>query len=78
MPNNTQPGQNPADQDQGQDQDQDQVQADNLLSQPDPDVGAVAEEVSLDQQSDSVRRVGQLPKDAEAAVGDSLKTDKPA
>lgn len=58
--------------------DQDKVQADNLLSQPNLEVGAVAEEVSLDQQSDSARRVGQLPKDAEAAVGESLKSNKPA
>ena len=58
--------------------DKKQVQADNMLSQPDPDTEAVAEEVSLDQQSADARRVGQLPKDAEQAVGESLKSDKPA
>ncbi len=57
---------------------EDQVQADNLLSQPDPDTEAVAEEVSLDQQSGDARRVGQLPREAEQAVADSLKPDKPA
>lgn len=56
----------------------DKVQADNLLSQPDPDTEAVAEEVSLDQQSGDARRVGQLPKEAEQALGESLKNDKPA
>ena len=54
----------------------DQVQADNMLSQPDPDTEAVAEEVSLDMQSDSARRVGQMPQEAEQAVAESLKTDK--
>ena len=56
----------------------DQVQADNMLSQPDPDTEAVAEEVSLDMQSDEARRVGQMPPEAERAVGESLKSDKPA
>lgn len=61
---------------------QDQVQADNLLSQPDPDAlsdsEGVAEEVSLDQQSGAARRVGQLPQEAEQAVGESLKQDRPS
>lgn len=52
----------------------DQVQADSLLSQPEPDSEAVAEEISLDQQADGARRVGQLPKDTDAAVRDSLKS----
>ena len=38
----------------------------------------VAEEVNLDQQSDSTRRVGQAPKGiASDALADSLKSDKP-
>jgi hypothetical protein len=37
----------------------------------------VAEEVSLDQQSDASRRVGQAPKGSAAdALADSLKSDK--
>jgi hypothetical protein len=71
MPNSPTPSR------QGKDQVQDQVQADNLLSQPDPDTEAVAEEVSLDQQSPDARRVGQLPPEAEQAVGESLKRDQP-
>jgi hypothetical protein len=36
----------------------------------------VAEEVNLDQQSDSTRRVGQAPKGiASSALADSLKSD---
>jgi hypothetical protein len=36
----------------------------------------VAEEVNLDQQSDSTRRVGQAPKGiASDALADSLKSD---
>jgi hypothetical protein len=36
----------------------------------------VAEEVSLDQQSDATRRVGQAPKDiASDALAESLKPD---
>jgi hypothetical protein len=38
----------------------------------------VAEEVNLDQQSDSTRRVGQAPKGiASDALADSLKPDSP-
>jgi hypothetical protein len=38
----------------------------------------VAEEVNLDQQSDSTRRVGQAPKGiASDALADSLKSEKP-
>jgi hypothetical protein len=38
----------------------------------------VAEEVNLDQQSDSTRRVGQAPKGAASdALADSLKPDTP-
>jgi hypothetical protein len=38
----------------------------------------VAEEVSLDQQSDATRRVGQAPKGiASDALADSLKPDAP-
>ena len=69
---NTQPSKQQGQQ--SQQAQQDQVQADSLLSQPDPDSEAVAEEISLDQQADNARRVGQLPKDLDAPVRDSLKS----
>lgn len=62
-------------------QDQQDARSDNLL----PDDGksgdgrfAVAEEVSLDQQSDTARRVGQAPAGAAAdAVAESLRDQNP-
>jgi hypothetical protein len=43
----------------------------------------IAEEVNLDQQGDKARQVGQMPRDADAAVGaseamaESMRQDKP-
>lgn len=57
------------------------VQADNLLSQPESDddqgYGPVGEEISLDQQSDQARNVGQAPADASAdeALAETLRPD---
>ncbi len=59
------------------------VQADTLLSQPDSDddqgYGPVAEEVSLDQQSEQARRVGHAPATGGAgeALADTLRPASP-
>jgi hypothetical protein len=54
--------------------------SENLLPADDAADGRydVAEEVSLDQQADATRRVGQAPKGtASDALADSLKPNKP-
>jgi hypothetical protein len=56
-----------------------QSRSENLLPADDAADGRydVAEEVSLDQQSDAARRVGQPPEDAASdAVADALEPEK--
>ncbi|MFP5390553.1 MAG: hypothetical protein ACLGI6_03275 [Gammaproteobacteria bacterium] len=57
--------------------DSNKVQADNLLSQPSPADGQVAEEVSLDQQSGQARNIGQAPPEANEALAESVRKSPP-